>query len=43
MPAKRYGTPAEFGAVAAFLASDDAAYITGVALPADGGFSRAML
>ncbi|MER8871044.1 SDR family oxidoreductase [Mesorhizobium sp. M0814] len=43
IPAKRYGTPAEFGAVAAFLASDDATYITGVALPVDGGLSRAML
>ncbi|WP_352755940.1 SDR family oxidoreductase [Mesorhizobium sp. M0482] len=43
IPAKRYGTPAEFGAVAAFLASDDAAYITGVALPVDGGLSRGML
>ncbi|MEO5760041.1 MAG: SDR family oxidoreductase [Mesorhizobium sp.] len=43
IPAKRYGTSAEFGAVAAFLASDDAAYVTGVALPVDGGLSRGML
>ncbi|MER9415687.1 SDR family oxidoreductase [Mesorhizobium sp. M0306] len=43
IPAKRYGTPAEFGAVAALLASDAAAYVTGVALPVDGGLSRGML
>lgn len=43
VPIKRYGTPAEFGAVAAFLASNDAAYVTGVALPIDGGLSRAMI
>ncbi|WP_455269351.1 SDR family oxidoreductase [Rhizobium herbae] len=43
IPVGRYGTPAEFGAVAAFLASRQAGYITGVALPIDGGLSRAML
>lgn len=43
IPIGRYGTPAEFGAAAAFLASRQAAYITGVALPVDGGLSRSML
>jgi 3-oxoacyl-[acyl-carrier protein] reductase len=43
IPVGRYGTPAEFGAAAAFLASRQAAYITGVALPVDGGLSRSML
>ncbi|WP_026613498.1 SDR family oxidoreductase [Ensifer aridi] len=43
IPVGRYGTPAEFGAAAAFLASRQAAYITGVALPVDGGLCRSML
>jgi 3-oxoacyl-[acyl-carrier protein] reductase len=43
IPVGRYGTPAEFGAAAAFLASRQAGYITGVALPIDGGLSRAMV
>jgi 3-oxoacyl-[acyl-carrier protein] reductase len=43
IPAGRYGTPAEFGAVAAFLASEEASYVTGVAIPVDGGLSRSML
>lgn len=43
IPLKRYGTPAEFGAAAAFLASRQAGYITGVAVPIDGGLSRSML
>ncbi|MBP1857757.1 SDR family oxidoreductase [Rhizobium herbae] len=43
IPIGRYGTPAEFGAAAAFLASRQAAYITGIALPIDGGLSHSML
>ncbi len=43
IPIGRYGTPQEFGDVVAFLASDQARYITGVALPVDGGLSRSML
>lgn len=43
IPLKRYGTAAEFGAAAAFLASRQAGYITGIALPIDGGLSRSML
>ena len=34
----RTGLPAEVAAAAAFLVSDDASYITGTALPVDGGF-----
>jgi meso-butanediol dehydrogenase / (S,S)-butanediol dehydrogenase / diacetyl reductase len=37
LPLGRFGEPAEIAAVAAFLLSDDASYITGVALPVDGG------
>jgi 3-oxoacyl-[acyl-carrier protein] reductase len=43
IPAKRYGLPAEFAAVAAFLASTQAQYVTGVAIPIDGGLSRSMI
>ena len=38
-PKGRWGEPADFEGIAAFLASDAAAFITGVALPVDGGFS----
>jgi NAD(P)-dependent dehydrogenase (short-subunit alcohol dehydrogenase family) len=41
LPIKRYGMPAEVAAAAAFLASDDAAYITGHVLDVDGGFMAA--
>ena len=37
IPVGRYGTPAEFGAVAAFLCSDLASYVTGTAVRCDGG------
>ncbi|MEU6041777.1 SDR family oxidoreductase [Actinomadura sp. NPDC047616] len=37
IPAGRYGEPDEFGAVAAFLCSAQAAYITGTAVRCDGG------
>lgn len=36
-PLGRYGTPAEVAAVVAFLASDDASYITGETIYPDGG------
>ncbi len=40
VPIGRYGEPAEFGAVAAFLASEAASYVTGVTLLVDGGLFR---
>jgi 3-oxoacyl-[acyl-carrier protein] reductase len=38
IPMKRYGLPAEIAAIAAFLASDKADYISGATIPVDGGF-----
>jgi NAD(P)-dependent dehydrogenase (short-subunit alcohol dehydrogenase family) len=38
IPLGRQGQPEEVAAAAAFLASDDASFITGVALPVDGGY-----
>jgi 3-oxoacyl-[acyl-carrier protein] reductase len=40
IPARRYGRPDEFGAAAAFLASEQASYISGVTLLVDGGLFR---
>ena len=40
IPAGRLGTTREFGALAAFLASDLAGFITGQAITADGGSQR---
>jgi 3-oxoacyl-[acyl-carrier protein] reductase len=37
VPLARMATPAEIAGVVAFLASDDAAYITGAVIPVDGG------
>jgi 3-oxoacyl-[acyl-carrier protein] reductase len=37
IPARRYGTPGEFGALCAFLASAHAGYITGQNILIDGG------
>jgi 2-deoxy-D-gluconate 3-dehydrogenase len=42
-PTKRWGTPDDFKGLAVFLASSAADYITGTAIPVDGGFSVAML
>jgi NAD(P)-dependent dehydrogenase (short-subunit alcohol dehydrogenase family) len=38
VPMRRYGTPAEVAAAAAYLCSDDAGYVTGQVLAVDGGF-----
>ncbi len=40
IPAGRLGRPEEFGAVATFMASEQAAYITGQAIVIDGGYLR---
>jgi NAD(P)-dependent dehydrogenase (short-subunit alcohol dehydrogenase family) len=37
VPLRRPGTPAEIGALAVFLASDESAYISGTIIPVDGG------
>jgi NAD(P)-dependent dehydrogenase (short-subunit alcohol dehydrogenase family) len=37
VPLRRLGSAAEVAATIAFLASDEAGYITGAALPIDGG------
>lgn len=42
IPVGRMGTPAEFAAVAAFLASPLAAYVTGSLVRVDGGWIRAL-
>lgn len=42
IPVGRLGDPAEFGAVAAFLASPRAAYVTGSLIRVDGGAIRAI-
>jgi 3-oxoacyl-[acyl-carrier protein] reductase len=39
IPARRVGTPEEVAAAVRFLASDDAAYVTGTTLFVDGGMS----
>ncbi|HSR53178.1 MAG TPA: SDR family oxidoreductase [Acidobacteriota bacterium] len=42
IPARRLGRPDEFGALAAFLASEKAAYITGQAIAVDGGLLQSI-
>jgi 3-oxoacyl-[acyl-carrier protein] reductase len=37
IPAGRFASPAEVAKVVTWLASDDAAYITGAVIPVDGG------
>ena len=39
VPIGRIGSPAEVAGAALFLVSDDASYVTGVALPVDGGMT----
>lgn len=40
IPLRRYGAPAEFGRVAAFLLSPAASYVTGAMVAVDGGITR---
>ena len=42
VPLRRFASPWEVATVAAFLASDDAAYINGVILPVDGGLCTSL-
>jgi 3-oxoacyl-[acyl-carrier protein] reductase len=43
IPAGRLGTPKEFAAVVAFLASERASYVKGVSIAVDGGLVRSLL
>jgi 3-oxoacyl-[acyl-carrier protein] reductase len=43
IPAGRLGTPEEFAAMVAFLASDRAGYITGAAIQIDGGWYKGIM
>lgn len=42
IPMKRFGKPEEYGYLATFLASEYAAYITGVNIPIDGGSMKSV-
>jgi 3-oxoacyl-[acyl-carrier protein] reductase len=42
IPLRRFGEPAEFGRVAAFMLSPAASYLTGVMIPVDGGALRTL-
>src|SRR5262249_11715718 len=42
IPAGRLGTPEEFAAVVAFLASERAGYVNGVSIAVDGGLVRSL-
>ncbi|HEY3257994.1 MAG TPA: SDR family oxidoreductase [Gemmatimonadaceae bacterium] len=43
IPMRRLGEPREFAALAAFLASERASYITGTSIQVDGGWIRSLL
>ena len=39
LPLGRFGRPADIAELAVFLASDESSWITGTAIPADGGLT----
>ena len=41
IPMRRYGTTSEVASAVLYLVSDDASYVTGIAMPVDGGFMSA--
>ncbi len=41
-PAKRWGNPADFEGIAVFLCSPASDFVTGTAIPVDGGFSSSL-
>ena len=43
IPMRRLGEPSEFAALAAFLVSERASYITGTSIPVDGGWIRSLI
>ena len=43
IPMRRLGEPSEFGALAAFLASERASYITAQSFAVDGGWIRSLV
>jgi 3-oxoacyl-[acyl-carrier protein] reductase len=43
IPMRRIGEPREFAALATFLASDRASYITGQSIAVDGGWIKGLL
>jgi 3-oxoacyl-[acyl-carrier protein] reductase len=43
VPARRMGAAGDFGAVVAFLCSAQANYLTGTAVPVDGGAYQGLL
>jgi 3-oxoacyl-[acyl-carrier protein] reductase len=43
IPMRRLGEPREFAALAAFLVSERASYITGTSIQVDGGWTRSLL
>jgi 3-oxoacyl-[acyl-carrier protein] reductase len=43
IPMRRLGEPVELAALAAFLVSERASYITGTSIPVDGGWIRALM
>lgn len=43
IPMRRIGEPREFAALAAFLVSERASYITGTSIPVDGGWIKSLL